>query len=312
MDISLLICTFNRADSLRKTLESVQALEADSFSWEVIAVDNNSSDGTPAVVHKFADSLDVPVRYVFEPRQGLAFARNRGVQEAKGSIVAFTDDDVTLSPYWLARIHSAFTNPEIGIVGGPILPVWPSPPPRWLTPELYGNLALLDRGNDDVIVDDNNLWGANLAIRRALFEEHGLFDTSLGRTPGKLYAGEETELLGRMRSDGEKAFYCSTAAVHHRIPENRMTKAYFRKWRMDNGALVARRQGVPGSRRLFRVPLYIYRTCLTAMIGAAFAKIRGDSEAFLKEVEVYYYLGIMRALVFGHSNKTVNQCLPKK
>jgi glycosyltransferase involved in cell wall biosynthesis len=132
MLLSVVICTWNRAQSLRVALSSLTRLvDPAGANWEVVVVDNNSTDDTRAAVEEHRDAL--PVRYVFEPRQGLSHARNRAVQEAGGDLIIFTDDDVRVDPRWLAEYASAAQQyPEAAFFGGTIDLRFPGTPPRWL------------------------------------------------------------------------------------------------------------------------------------------------------------------------------------
>ncbi len=294
MDITVVICTYNRAYSLRKTLESLVRLECNAkFSWQVIVVDNNSTDDTRDVVLSFVDYPKLDLVYHFEGCQGLSFARNAGVRRALGSIIAFTDDDVVVDQHWLNYIFEAFQDPDVAVVGGPILPIWPAPPPRWLTEDLYYILALLDYGNEDVLLDNDALWGANLALRVDAIKTHGMFDNSLGRTSDKLFGGEESDLIRKILQGGGKIRYCAGARVCHRIPAERMRKRYFRRWQKDYGELAGIRFAEPISRRVLGVPFYIIRMFLEALGAAAAARIRGPEDAFKKELQVFYHYGFI-------------------
>ena len=304
MDITVVICTYNRAQSLRTTLESVTDLDRSAnFSWEVIVVDNNSNDQTRDVVFSFINDRKIDLVYHFEGQQGHSFARNAGVRRARGRIVAFTDDDVVVDRHWLNHISEAFQNQDVAVVGGPILPIWPAPPPCWLTENLHGNLALLDYGNEDMFLDHDALWGANLAIRRAALEAHGMFDTSLGRTSGKLTCGEETDLISKIRRSGGRLRYCAGARVFHRIGAERVKKRYFRRWRKDNGELAGIRFAGPVSRSVLGIPLYIIRMFLEAFWVAVVARVRGDGNAFEKELETYHHY----AFIVGRLKKFIGR-----
>ena len=157
-----------------------------NLSWEVIVVDNNSSDNTRKVVEDFVRSSELNIRYVFEGKQGHSHARNTGVKEAKGEIIAFTDDDVIVEKSWIHNIDRIFKEDYVGCIGGKILPIWEKPCPKWLTKDLYGYLALLDYGENPFYIDSPEIWGANFAVKSSLFQKYGYFDTTLGRLPTKL------------------------------------------------------------------------------------------------------------------------------
>src|SRR5262249_39831024 len=123
IQVSVVIGTFNRADLLGGTLRALVAQEGvESLRWEIVVVDNNSRDATPQVVAEVSTMTAIPVRYVFEPLQGLSRARNRGVLAARGAIIAFTDDDVIPAPDWIVQIGAAMDRWNAHGVGGRILP----------------------------------------------------------------------------------------------------------------------------------------------------------------------------------------------
>jgi GT2 family glycosyltransferase len=199
-------------------------------------VDNNSDDDTRLVFEEIKKYYESAIRYVFEDKRGLSHARNRGVGEAKGEIIAFTDDDVIVDKHWIQNIDNAFKeHDDIACVGGKILPIWEIPKPKWLKSNLYSYLGLLDHG--DSVDYNRSMWGANFAVKSEIFKKYGLFDTHLGRMPRKLYNGEETEFLYRLKKSGEKLLYYPSSIIYHNVPAHRMSKKYFRKWRFDQGEM---------------------------------------------------------------------------
>src|SRR6185503_14372472 len=132
LDVTVLICTYNRASMLGPTLDSLAQMEAPGLNWDVLVVDNNSSDDTAAVVQSRAASYPVPLRYLFEGRQGKSNALNTGMASTDADIIAFTDDDVQVPANWLSRTKAAFDTHNCDYVGGPVAPWWEATPPRWL------------------------------------------------------------------------------------------------------------------------------------------------------------------------------------
>ena len=186
MHLSVVLATWNRARLLAGALEALAAQEVPAgLAWEVVVVDNNSSDSTAGVVDGFANAA-VRVRRVFEPEQGLSHARNRGVREARGAIVAFCDDDVLPAADWVAGIPAAMDRWSADGVGGRILPRWEAPPPSWLTENrrLLRQLALMDWEGSGLLAlplaPNPQVWGANMAFRREVFDRVGLFDPRRG------------------------------------------------------------------------------------------------------------------------------------
>ena len=238
MNISVIICTYNRCESLRRTLESFSEISnPEGISWELIVVDNNSKDKTQIIYEEYKKDSELNIQYVFEEKQGLSHSRNKGIETAESEILAFIDDDVIIDRYWLVNIHKAFTENRVAAVGGKILPLWEAPKPKWLIPSLYGMLALLDLGDKSILIDCPNLiFGANFAVHSEIFQKYGGFNINLGRVGQRLFSGEETDLIHRLLIAGEKILYDPNVIVHHCISTNRLSKSYFRRWKYDAGA----------------------------------------------------------------------------
>jgi glucosyl-dolichyl phosphate glucuronosyltransferase len=247
MNCSVILCTFNRCQSLLYALESVAASKLpDSITWEVLIVDNNSSDGTRTVAEEFCRRYPNHFRYLFEPQQGKSHALNTGIREAQGDILAFVDDDVTVEPTWLQNLTSSLHGYEWAGSGGKILLERTFSPPPWLAVagpySLGGVLVLFDRGDKPGELD----WapyGTNMAFRKAIFEKYGGFRTDLGPNPANEVRGEDTEFGRRLMSAGERLRYEPRAIVYHSVPEKRVRKQYFLTWYFDFGRALAREWG---------------------------------------------------------------------
>ncbi len=249
--VTVLICTYNRSSFLRDTLQAILASpRRDDYRAELIVVDNNSSDETRAVVEGEAANAPVPVRYAFEPRQGKSFALNRGLQMARGEVIAHTDDDVWPEPEWLERIVDAFRHNDITFAFGKVLPRWgQQPPPELLMPrahEIWGPLAILDYGDEKVRyvpeAEGQRLpVGANLAFRRQTLIDIGGWRTDLGKVNNTLISGEDHEIFHRLKRLGAyRGLYDPSIAVRHYVPPRRLTRQYFRRWFYWHGKTLAR------------------------------------------------------------------------
>ena len=218
----------------------------DSVEWEVLVVDNNSRDQTRAVVEEFCRQHPGRFRYLFEAQQGLSQARNSGIRAARGEILAFLDDDVTVEPTWLQNLTASLQDSEWAGAGGRILPERGFSPPRWLSIDgpyaMGGVLALFDRGGKAGELD----WapfGTNMAFRKSMFEKYGGFRTDLGRCGDQLMSGEDTEFGRRLVSAKERLRYEPSAVVYHPVPENRLRKEYFLAWYFGFGRSLVREAG---------------------------------------------------------------------
>ena len=261
MTVSVIICTYNRCELLAKALDSVAAsvLPA-SFVWEVLVVDNNSTDQTRDVVEGFCRQYPGRFRYVLEPRQGVSYARNTGVRESRGEVVAYMDDDVIVGPEWLKNLVSALHNGEWAGCGGRILPVWTASPPSWLpVKEPYGlaPLAVFDLGSEGGPLSEPP-FGTNMAFKRKVFEQYGRFRTDLGRCANSLRSNEDTEFGRRLIAGGEPLKYVPSAVVYHPVPAERLEKRYFLKFWFDKSRSDILEFGIPNDSkwRVAGIPLH--------------------------------------------------------
>jgi glycosyltransferase involved in cell wall biosynthesis len=215
--------------------------------WEVLVVDNNSTDDTADVVHARASSFPTPLNYSFERRQGKSCAMNAGIRISSAPILAFADDDVRVDPRWLATVVGEFAqHPEISYVGGPVDPIWESPCPAWFASTgniLWGTLAILDYGVEPFVFEERRRipLGANFAVRRALVEAIGDFDPNLGRNDVETLLGQELpEFFARARAINALGRYLPAMRVQHHVPASRLRPRYFRRWWYGKGISRAR------------------------------------------------------------------------
>jgi glycosyltransferase involved in cell wall biosynthesis len=227
----------------------------DSVTWEVIVVDNNSSDQTLATAQGYCRRYPGRIRYIFEPQQGLSRARNAGIRDARGEIIAFIDDDVIAEPTWLHNLTASLQDVKWAGAGGRILPPVDFQPPHWLTlggeMDLGGPLALFDLG--DVPSELKRApYGTNMAFRKNMFEKYGYFRVDLGRCGNSLLSGEDTDFGNRLMAAAEHLRYEPSAVVHHPVPKERLSKKYFRSWWFDFGRTrIIERDGRPA---IFGIP----------------------------------------------------------
>jgi len=228
MKVAVIVCTYNRCDSLGKTLESLAASTVPgSVEWEVLIIDNNSSDRTRRVVEDFSRRFPRRFRYAFESRQGKPFALNRGVRETQADVLAFTDDDVIADPAWLWNLTRNLFAGEWQGAGGKILPLNTAPIPDWIPQDTYGVLwGSFDLGDECC---DLSLapYGANMAYRREVFE-HGLFRTDIGPgVQGARSTNCEDQNIGEgVLRRGGKLRYEPEAVIRHPFDTRRTSRKY--------------------------------------------------------------------------------------
>jgi glycosyltransferase involved in cell wall biosynthesis len=245
--ITVAIPTYNRADFLRQTLAGIAAQHFPREQFEVLVIDNNSTDHTRAVVAEFADVRPAP-RHVLEPQQGLDYARNRAIAEARGDIIVFGDDDILVAPDWLAQIAVPLLADHlqrIGAVGGEVIPVFPDGLPDWVR-EWHAPLAF--RADTGPLEAKHSPMGANLAFPKWVFTQLGNFHTALDRAAGNYFSGGDSEMIRRVRAAGLQVWFSPGAAVKHQMPASRTTFRYARRHAFDSArSRVIDRAGQPGA-----------------------------------------------------------------
>jgi glycosyltransferase involved in cell wall biosynthesis len=303
MDISILICTYNRAGELRRSLASHAAMAVPaSVRWELLVVDNNSTDDTPAVVESCQGSL--PVRYLCEKQQGKSHALNRGFSECRGELVLMTDDDVDVTGSWLADyFHAARQFPEAAFFGGRIETRWEEPPPEWLAVNAgwLDSTPVLDWGREPqrLTLEAGRafLVGANMAVRRSAFAAGFRFREDLGpigryRDARAQHGGEEGEWQSRVLASGMSGMYLPEPLVYHRESRHRATRGYIRWYYRNLGIEIRRREGIPPVPALLKAPRYLWRRLLTE--GACYYYHR-----LISSPRVWLKLDCERALTMG-------------
>jgi glycosyltransferase involved in cell wall biosynthesis len=291
MKITVAICTWNRCESLRQTLQEMCSLEIPAgVEWELVVVDNNSTDDTRHVVETFMARL--PIRYVFEPVQGLSHARNRAVAEANGEYILWTDDDVLVSRNWMEAYVSAFKrHPEAAFFGGPVEPWFEGEPPKWLAETaiklLGGAFAVRDLGRHERQLgcgEDDLPFGANYALRMD-WQRRYQYDVRLGVKGAARVHGEETRLLEEILKDGGQGYWVPEALVRHWIPKIRQTTAYV--WRYYFGAgrteflLSYPFPEVPAAKLWFGVPRWTWRAVVENTVRYALYRLTRPPEVWV-------------------------------
>jgi len=248
MRVTVAIPTYNRAELLRQTLAGIARQDFPREDFEVLVIDNNSRDGTAAVVAAFADARPAP-RHVVEGRQGLDHARNRALAEARGEIILFGDDDILVEPDWIAGMIAPFGGADggrIGAVGGEVIPVFPDGRPDWIA-EWHGPLGF--RAEAGPLAGGQSPMGANLAFPRRVFAQLGPFHAGLDRTAGNYFSGGDTEMIRRVRAARLEVWFAPAAAVRHQMPASRTTFRYAARHAFDSArSRVIDRAAAPGAR----------------------------------------------------------------
>ena len=296
MHITVAICTRNRAPSLVRTLESFVDVDPPACSWELLVVDNGSSDDTGKVISSFTNRL--PVRGVVEPTPGLSNARNRAVTEAQGDYMVWTDDDVLVDRRWLVAYEEAFARwPDAALFGGRILPVLEEPCVPWLRDNLElvgGPLALRDFGDEPLPLQVAGLvlpFGANFAVR-TLEQRQFLYDPELGVAPGRRRLGEETTMAAAMLNAGHKGYWVPESKIQHVIGRERQTIRYVYNFYASAGETDAFQNGPGNGILVYGMPSWIIRRMLARYLSYRIARLTAQPEVWLtKLIELAYDQG---------------------
>ena len=237
--LSVIICTYNREKYIGNLLESIAANTLAKQEYELLLVDNNCTDNTKTVCMEFANRhQDINFRYLQESEQGLSAARNKGIKEAKGNILVYVDDDALVDNTYLQTFADFFSlNPDKYAAGGPIIPLYETKEPEWMTPYtkalLTGYMYFGDKERQ--YPRGRYPGGGNAAYRAEVFQKTGLFNTELGRKGDSLMGAEEKDIFDKMQTLGMQFYYLPEAVLHHIIPQKKLEKDYFDRLTLQIG-----------------------------------------------------------------------------
>jgi glycosyltransferase involved in cell wall biosynthesis len=290
--VSVIIPTFNRSARLEATVESFTGQSYPAERFEIVIVDNASTDDTREVAarltHRFPN-----VRRMVEKRRGAHYARNAGATVSVGEILYFTDDDMIADPDLLAAIVKPFSlGEDVGSATGRVLPIWETEPPAWVLEHCRNALlSLIDRGEDLIVSDeDPGVFSCHQAILRDVFFRAGGFnpDTNAGEFVGD----NETGLNIKVRKLGYRFAYVGEAVIRHVIPASRMTQAYLNRRFADQGycdSYTEFREIHPGSMRLLRRIAANGVLSVASVTKASASRLAGNSKWRLQFARLFYY-----------------------
>ncbi|MGA8740928.1 MAG: glycosyltransferase family 2 protein [Terracidiphilus sp.] len=311
MKVTVIVCTYNRSQSLARALASVaDSIMPEDMTWEVLVIDNNSSDNTRAVVQDLADRYPRIFRYVFEAKPGKSNALNRALRETDADVLAFMDDDVRVEPDWLCMLTRIFADPRYSGSGGRIVPDSAFTLPIWLgTSERYAlaPLAMFDLGLEAGELKEPP-FGTNMAFRREMFTRYGDFRRDLGPQPGSEIRSEDTEFGMRVLGGGERLWYEPAAVVHHSVPQTRVKKSYFLAWWYGKGRGDIRESdaNIDFQRNKARFSLVLIRRMIVWTLRWLFTF--NPAQRFSCQAKVWWLSGKLRE-TFVESRRTVVQPL---
>jgi glycosyltransferase involved in cell wall biosynthesis len=234
MKASIIIPTRNRAKLLANCLESLTRQSFPPDEFEVLVVDNGSTDSTSDVAKHYAASL--PLRIFAVPRPGLHAGRHAGMEHARSNILMFADDDIEAAPTWVEAVTEAFEDPAVSLVGGNNYPIFESPPPDWLSDlwrrdvdgrRAVSYLSVCDYGDGKFAIPADHVWGCNFSVRKSVLRAtHGFHPDALPPNLVRFRGDGETHVTNWVRMSGAKTIFDSRASVHHWVPVSRMTRDY--------------------------------------------------------------------------------------
>ena len=263
MFVSVVVCTRNRAESFRRTLESLFCpSNLTAPDWELLAVES-STDHTIEICREFQERFPKHFRFLTEKKIGKSHALNTAIAQANGDVLAFTDDDVLFSPEYIQGIRSVFTQYTADAVQGRVLLDCEGGWPKWLD-DAYAGMADFRDCGDQVIDLDGTLFGVNMVVRAEVFQKVGGFSPELG--PGAIGVWEDTEISLRMREAGCRMLYAPQVLVRHQWARGRLTKSFLRKRLFGQGRVLAYYEDLPVS--LFRFGLYVVKDTILQELKA--------------------------------------------
>ena len=291
--LTVAICTHNHRQRLERTLRGLTQLVPPACPWELLIVDNASTDGTLQLAS--ASDWRTPamnVRVVREEKLGVANARNRAIQEATAEYIVFMDDDETPDPHWLNTYERVILAERPDALGGGIEVMFEDAwRPAWLQDELLGFLGQLAHGSaaHRLVAPDTPIFTGNSAYRKEIFARIGGFDAGLGRKGSANTGGEDTEIYRRMIDSGCKVWWVPDAVIHHRIQAGKLRRSYFLDLHFRQGRIEGARKRGAASRF---PPAYLLPQLGRAIKSALSERFRrGGNASLRKEMNVAYFLG---------------------
>jgi glycosyltransferase involved in cell wall biosynthesis len=273
MTLDVILPTFNREALLARTLDSIhRARVPDGLDVRTLVVDNASTDQTRARVSREMERLGSRVRYLFVETPGKPHALNAGIAVTDGDLIGLIDDDEEIDPGWFECIHDAFADASTDFIGGKVLPRWGAPRPVWMGDGYLGVIGWVDPGPAPRPMNADYpgiLMGGNAVIRRRVLEAAGAYSSALNRTGTRLLGCEDEDMYHRLLARGARGQYRPDLIVLHHVPDDRLTKTYFRRWCFWRGVSLGvmdrdRRAPVP---YLAGVPRYRIGRAIRALSG---------------------------------------------
>lgn len=282
--ITLIFSTFNGCKTLPRMLESLKRLNS-PVGFEILAVDNNSSDSSLDLLQKYQS--DLPLRILTQPIRGKNNALNLALEQRLNDLVVFTDDDIIAPPNWLETyIECAAAKPDYDLFGGHILPHWEKVPPPWIESIALGiNYALTSSDLNDGPISPKMIWGPNMMVRKKVFDAGHRFNGNIGPSSGQYIMGSETEFNIRIVNAGSKSWFCSKSKVDHIIRDFQMEYDWvvqrgYRAGRMRARSVVS--DAASSGAGYPKVPAWLIRRVVQNYVVGSWFKFLGNEKEAIK------------------------------
>jgi glucosyl-dolichyl phosphate glucuronosyltransferase len=282
MKISVVLCTYNNAESLKETLKDIRRNVCDSANVELLVVDNNSTDHSKQVITEQLEAFPFPAEYLFEPTQGLSHARNTGLNNARGEYILFTDDDAAIPTNWVAEYLKVIKQEQPDCLFSKIAILWDKPKPEWFINAYLPYFVHLDYGERSLTISDkeHEFFGKNFCVRTLLLKKMGGFNPKLGRCGTKLVAGEETAIYKYLISARKKVIYFPDAQVGHRLKDREYELTNMIKMYTDSAYTTFTLSKMYSTKKIFGRPFYPLKS---AIVGLSTSALKLVKESLLRQ-----------------------------
>jgi glycosyltransferase involved in cell wall biosynthesis len=290
--LTIVLATHNGAEWLPLTLESFTKLRAPQGGHKIVIVENGSTDNSREILDAFKGRLNLSVLHREIANKGAAL--NAAIPEFEGDLIVLTDDDVIVDPGWLIELRKAADEQlDFDVFGACIKPYWPIEPPEWIfrLVRLGSTYGLTSPDLEAGAVNPGLVWGANMAVRRTIFQEGHRYNEDFGPQIGQYRMGGETEFTRRLANLGHKAWFVPEAQIEHIIRLNQLKPRWIIKrayrqgrcdfWHQNDPALaIENTEYHPVVSCIFGVPRWKYRVLIVSAIKLVMAKVRGDFDSW--------------------------------
>lgn len=290
MNLSIVFSTYKSEDILEKSLIAYCDIQTD-YTWELIIIDNACKEETRKIIEKYQQQL--PIVFLEQPKQGKNNALNKALPFITGELVMFTDNDIIPAIDLIdIYVDAGKNNPELSIFSGKILPDIELP--HWIDQtwhRIRSALGIYDKGEVNLTILPQDVWGGNMMLRSAIFEQGYSFNTSVGPSGKNYIMGSETELLLKLENAGYKALYVAKCTVFHQIRQEQLSLTWLRQRAFRSGKGVAFNQP-DSSRAIFGVPLYLFRKAINDLLSLLPSLIKGNKKQLTTQfMELYHVIG---------------------